>query len=135
MSTRTIIAVFVATLVAFVALDAAWLTLFAIDMFKREIGGIMRAQPYLGAVVVLYLIHAAALTALAVMPAVERGEVTGAAWRGALLGLCAYATYDLTSHATLDGYAVTLALKDLAWGTLASAVASIAGFWVAMRLR
>ena len=135
MSTRATVVAFLTTLIVFVALDAAWLTLCAFDMFKREIGSILRAQPYLGAVGVLYLIYATALTALAVMPAVERGHVAGAAWRGALLGLCAYATYDLTNYATLNGYSMTLAFKDMAWGTAASTAASVAGFWIATRLR
>ena len=133
--TMRVFATYAATLVSFVALDAAWLSLFAIDMFQREIGGILRAQPYLSAVGVLYLIFASALTGLAVWPAAEQGAARGAVWRGALLGVCAYATYDLTNYATLKGYTLALALKDLAWGTFASAAASVTGCWVALRLR
>ena len=52
-----------------------------------------------------------------------------------MFGLAAYATYDLTNFATLQGWPLSLALTDLAWGALASTLASIAGYLVAVRLR
>ncbi len=51
---------------------------------------------------------------------------------GALFGLFAYATYDLTNLAVVRDWPVTLSFVDMAWGTFASAVASAAGAW-AMR--
>jgi uncharacterized membrane protein len=124
---------FVATLLAFVVSDAAWLTLYAIDMFQREIGPLLRAQPHLGAAAAFYVIYAVALTLLVVRPALEISSAQAATWRGALFGLAAYATYDLTNYATLEAWSLTLALKDLAWGTFASGLASIAGYLAAAR--
>lgn len=44
----------------------------------------------------------------------------------------AYATYDLTNHATLWGWPTVVTLVDMAWGTvLTAAVAGIAA-WVAL---
>lgn len=124
---------FAATLVAFVSFDAAWLLLYAIEMFQREIGPLLRPQPYLGAVVAFYFIYSAALTLLAVRPALQLRSAPAALWRGALLGFAAYATYDLTNFATLKAWSLTLALTDLAWGTFASGLASISGYLVAAR--
>ena len=53
----------------------------------------------------------------------ERGSSTVAAGRCALFGLIAYATYDLTNQATLQGWPWIVTLADLAWGTVASGVA------------
>ncbi len=44
-------------------------------------------------------------------------------------GLC-YATYDLTSYATLRDWPLSIVLADLAWGAFVSAAASTAGFLV-----
>lgn len=132
---RTAIAAFIATLLAFLLLDLIWLTQFAIGMFQRTIGGLLRASPSIPAIVAFYLIYAAALTALAVMPGIERGSIVEAAWRGALLGLAAYATYDLTNYATLKDWPLSVALMDLAWGTFASTVAGMLGYLAGQHFR
>lgn len=132
---RTAIAAFIATLLAFLLLDLIWLTQFAIGMFQRTIGSLLRASPSIPAIVAFYLIFAAALTALAVMPGIEKGSILEAAWRSALLGLAAYATYDLTNYATLKDWPLSVALMDLAWGTFASTVAGMLGYLAGQHFR
>jgi hypothetical protein len=46
---------------------------------------------------------------------------------GVLFGFYAYATYDLTSHATLRNWTTTLTAADMAWGTVLSAAAAAIG--------
>lgn len=65
---------------------------------------------------------------LAVAPSLREGSAKAAFWRGAMLGLTAYATFDLTNLAVLAGWNLTVSLVDMAWGTLATAIASLAGF-------
>ena len=48
------------------------------------------------------------------MPALETDSWVRAMTTGALLGLIAYSTYDLTNLATLRGWSAQLALIDLA---------------------
>lgn len=45
----------------------------------------------------------------------------------ALFGFMAYATYDLTNMATLRDWPLGLSILDMAWGTLVSTVAAVAG--------
>jgi len=59
-----------------------------------------------------------------VLPGQASGRATVAAARGALFGLVAYATYDLTNQATLRDWPWHLTLIDLCWGALASAAAA-----------
>ena len=47
--------------------------------------------------------------------------------RGALFGFFAYATYDLTNLATLKDWPIGLSALDMAWGSIASAAAAVAG--------
>ena len=46
---------------------------------------------------------------------------------GALFGLFAYATYDLTNYATLKGWTATLATSDIVWGMAMTAAVSTLG--------
>ena len=65
--------------------------------------------------------------ALAVVPALNGGGGVAALWMGAVLGLVAYGTYDITNLSTLRNWSLTVTLLDLAWGTALSAVSAVAG--------
>lgn len=47
--------------------------------------------------------------------------------RGALFGFFADATYDLTNLATLKNWPIGLSAPEMAWGSIASAAAAVAG--------
>ncbi|NJO32634.1 MAG: DUF2177 family protein [Rhodospirillales bacterium] len=81
-----------------------------------------------------YLIYAAGIVAFAVLPALETGRWQVALLRGLLFGLCAYATYDLTNHATLRNWSVSLTLVDIAWGALLTGIAATIGCFIAKLL-
>ena len=51
----------------------------------------------------------------------------GAFWRGAVFGLTAYGTYDLTNQATLRDWPTIVTIIDLAWGSTLTAVVAAAG--------
>lgn len=119
-----------ATLLCLIVLDAVWLMLVAIEQFQKHIGPALEARPSLAPAVGLYIILAAGIMILAVQPALQAGSWTHAAAYGALLGLTAYATFDLTCLAVLKGYTLSLALMDMAWGTLLCAAAATAGYAV-----
>jgi len=69
---------------------------------------------------------------LAVQPGLRAQSLLTAILTGAMLGLVAYGTYDLTNLATLKGWPLHVALLDLAWGTVVTAIASCAAY-LAMR--
>ena len=68
--------------------------------------------------------------AFAVLPALEQGSLLRALWGGALLGLVAYGTYDMTNLATLKGWSSLVTIADMAWGMTVSAIAATAGTWI-----
>ena len=120
--------IFIATLAVFVVLDAAWLMMVAVKMFQSQLGPILRVEPMLGAAIALYVVYSVGLIALAVRPALAARSLSMAATKGAVLGLTAYATFDLTSLAIIKGWTVGLAAIDIAWGVVVSAIASMAGY-------
>jgi len=128
------IAGYAATLVAFFVIDAVWLALVAVDMFRQSLGPILRDQPDIGAVLAFYLIYAGGLYALAVRPGVDQRSGTMAARNGGILGLTSYATFDLTNLAIISGWTLGLAIVDIAWGTAVSTIAAAAGYTAETRM-
>jgi len=124
---------YLTVLVVFTAVDFLWLGLIALDFYKKEIGSLMLEKPRLGIAAIFYALCALGITILAVQPALSSGSWHTALLLGAVFGLCAYGTYDLTNLATLQGWTIRLALIDMAWGTFLAAIAAFAGF-VAARL-
>jgi uncharacterized membrane protein len=65
-----------------------------------------------------------------VKPALETGRWSTALAYGALFGLVAYGTYDLTNYATLRPWSLGLTVSDMVWGAVVTAVASALGIVV-----
>jgi uncharacterized membrane protein len=83
---------------------------------------------------VFYIGYPAGLVALALVPRPLQWDGLGqVALRGALVGLVAYGTYDLTCASVIRGFSIKLALIDMAWGTCISALAATAAGWVMLR--
>lgn len=122
-----------AAALVFLALDALWLGTMAARLYRPILGPLMRGQPDLLAAAAFYGLYLAGLVVLVIAPAVAGGRVGTALARGALFGLVAYATYDLTNQATLQGWSWRITLVDLAWGTFVTGVACAAGAWAALR--
>lgn len=121
------------TLVVFGVLDFIWLSQMGPRLYRPLIGDIMRDGVNWPAAIAFYLIYTAGIAYLAVLPALERGDLMRALIGGAALGLVAYATYDLTNQATLKLWDTRLTLADMAWGTFATALASTAAFYITQR--
>jgi uncharacterized membrane protein len=126
---------YIATAIVFLGLDVIWLTQIALGMYRREIGSLLLDQPNLVISGLFYLIFVAGIVLLAVFPALTGGNWLTALWMGAVLGLVAYGTYDITNLATLKGWSQTLVIADLAWGTALSAAAATAGYFAVTALK
>lgn len=120
---------YLATAVVFFAIDFVWLTR-AVGFYRGEIGGLLLDEPKLGYAAGFYLLYVVGVVVLVVMPAVTGGSWVQALLMGALLGLVAYGTYDMTNLATLKGYTLRVALVDMGWGTFLTAVSATAGYFV-----
>ena len=126
---KTLIA-YVATLLTFLLLDGVWLGLLMAPTYRELLGPLMLDKPLLVPAAVFYCLYVIGCVVFVVLPALTWQR---AAKMGALLGLVAYGTYDLTNWATLRGWSVQVSLMDWAWGTFATAVACVVGFLLANR--
>lgn len=130
---RTAITAYIATLLAFLLLDGLWLGVWMGPTYRAFLGASMLAQPLPGPAVAFYLLYVLGIVVFVVLPSVTHGRWLQAAGRGALLGLVAYGTYDLSNWATLQIWSAPLALMDMAWGMVATCLAGLVGYWAANR--
>jgi len=82
-----------------------------------------------------YLIYTIGIVVFAISPALGTGRWSPAGLRGLFLGLFGYSVYDLTNQATLRDWPISVAIADLIWGTLLTAVAAVAGSLAARAVR
>ena len=119
-----------AGLVSFCAIDFAWLGMMGPRLYRPALGDLVAANPRLGPAAVFYAVYVAGMVYFAVGPAFTGGGWRAAFVNGALLGLLAYATYDLTNQATLRIWPMKVTVLDVAWGGLATGLAAAASYAV-----
>lgn len=119
------------TLVSFLIVDAIWLGLVARSFYREQLGDLLRPSPNFIIAALFYLFFAIAVVVLAILPGLETGSAWTAIGYGALLGLAAYGTYDITNLSTLKGWPVALSVVDIGWGTILTAGASGCGYLAA----
>ena len=117
-----------ATASVFLVIDAIWLGLIAASFYRRELGELMLDQPKLGIAALFYVGYTFAIVLLAAAPAARSDSLSQALIYGAVLGLAAYGTYDITNFATLKNWPGTMVLVDMVWGTVLTAAAAAAGY-------
>jgi len=112
------------TALVFLLLDAAWLGLTKDRLYGHFLAHLLAAGVNIVPAVLFYAVYPTGLTIFAVGPALDGSKPSIARNRGALLGLVAYATYDLSNQATLRDWPWLVTVCDIAWGTVASAIAA-----------
>lgn len=118
------------TLVAFLAIDGVWLGVVARNLYSKYLGYLMTPKTVWPAAILFYLLYVVGVLVFAVLPGLQAGSLGRAALLGALLGLIAYATYDLTNLATVKEWPVLITVIDLIWGTVLTAAVSAVGFLI-----
>jgi uncharacterized membrane protein len=125
---------YLATAVAFCALDFLWLGYVAKGYYQSQVGALLLEKPNLPVAALFYAVYIAGVVIFAVWPALAAGTAGKALLTGALFGFFAYATYDLTNLATLKGWTAGIALLDLAWGGVVTGISALVGYHVTRAL-
>jgi uncharacterized membrane protein len=128
-----LISAYVASAVVFLVMDMVWLGYIAFGLYREQMGSLL-AQPFNAAAAgAFYLLFLVGVMIFAVSPALNEGGVPRALMLGALFGFFTYMTYDLTSLAVIKDFPAKLAMIDIAWGTVVTALAAAAGTAVGSR--
>lgn len=116
------------TLLVFLAIDFIWLSAIAREFYTSQLKNILLPRPNFFVAGLFYALFCVGLVQFAVLPALDSGGAARALGLGALLGLIAYATYDLSNLATLKGWPLQVTLVDIAWGAFLGAASAWAGY-------
>ena len=125
---------FVTVLIIFSVIDTMWLGYMGDRVYRPLIGEVLAETFRLVPAIAFYTLYAAGLTIFAVLPGLKTGDWRTALMWGALFGLFAYGTYDLTNYATLKSWGLKITLMDMTWGVVVSGVSSAAACAAALRL-
>ncbi|MDJ0942695.1 MAG: DUF2177 family protein [Kiloniellales bacterium] len=129
---RNLIA-YAAALVVFLVIDLPWFGWIAADFYAERLAPFMTGPVRVEAAVAFYLLYVVGIVVFAIAPALETGAWTTAAFRGALFGLIAYATFELTNLAILPGWPLSVVLVDMVWGAVLTGSTATLGFLITRR--
>lgn len=118
------VSAYIAALVVFGATDLVWLSVMGPLLYRPVLGDILLQNLRIAPAIAFYALFPAGLVTFCVMPGLKDGSALTALLYGALLGMMAYATYDLTNYATLRNWTLQITLLDIVYGAAASGVAS-----------
>ena len=115
---------YLVTLLVLIPVDVLFLGVIAKPFFKSEVGDMLGDLNVLPAVI-FYLLYV--LGVLIFVTGAPNASLQSSLIYGALFGLFAYATFDLTALATLKHWSWPVALADVSWGAVVTAISAIAG--------
>jgi len=126
---------YIVTLIPLAVLDALWILVLAKKFYAEQMGFLFSKSVNMIPVAFFYPLYTLGILLLAILPALSSASWVGALWRGALLGLVAYGAYDLTNHATITGWPLSMTLVDIAWGVVVTALTSVIGYFLILNFR
>lgn len=118
---------YVATLTAFLIIDAIWLGLVAKRFYAEQLGDLMRPDILFLPAALFYLVYSAGIVLLAIRPEQTELSLINIALYGALVGFIAYGTYDVTNIATIRNWPLPMSIVDMVWGTLLTSAVAVLG--------
>jgi len=128
------IILWIAAAVLFLAIDMVWLLWLGRSIYVTEIGEILRQPPNMAAAGAFYALYITGLMIMVIWPAVQAQSVLQGMLYGALLGLVAYGTYDLTNLAVMKGFTTKIAIIDMVWGAFLTGAVSTLTVLIGTRL-
>lgn len=132
---RTSLTYYATTLIAYLLIDAVWLTLTSTPVYRATLGAMLLADFKPAPAFAVYLLQVLGLATFVLPRAAGGGGNGAAAGGGFAFGIFTYGLYDLTNLATLKHWTWGLSLTDMVWGGVVSGLASLIGWSVARRFR
>ena len=114
---------YLATLVVIIPIDFLFLGLVAKGFFTSQVGD-MLGEIKLAPAILFYLLYVVGIVIFVNGSAATTWQST--LLYGALFGLFCYATFDLTALSLLRQWSWQVAIVDIAWGAVVTAVSSTA---------
>lgn len=121
------------SLLVFIIIDSFWLTKVTPKLYKQYVSDLLADKPMLLAAAIFYLIFILGLTVFVTVPALNSASLWQSVYLGALFGLAAYGTFDLTAQAVFKNWPWLITLIDIAWGVFISSAVSAIAYLISKR--
>lgn len=118
--------IFFLTVPIMAALDLLWLGVIARNFYQNRLAHLLSDHVNWTAALIFYAVYAGGVLLFVVIPNLPHGSIVRTAAWGAVLGLFAYGTYDLTNWATLKEWPASVVIVDMAWGCFITALTAAA---------
>jgi uncharacterized membrane protein len=119
---------YLVVLFSYFIIDFIWLALIAQASYQLAIGHLLRENYPTWPWILFYLLYSAVVVRLVIAPLSSQNKIRQAFFNGALFGLAAYGTYNLTNYAVIASWPLGITLKDWVWGTFITGLISALGF-------
>jgi uncharacterized membrane protein len=128
MNTTHLLITFLVSISVLVIFDLIWIGIIAKKFYRKQLDSIMSSSVNWWAAAVFYLLYTLGLMVFVIVPGMEHGNILRVFLMGALFGLIAYGTYNLTNLATLKDFGLKMVLFDMPWGAALTATISYFAF-------
>ncbi len=119
---------FLAVVFTMTFVDLLWLGVVANELYGELLGPLRAQETQIVAAALFYLQYVLILVFWAVLPS---PTLKSAAMRGLGLGWVAYATFEFTNWAVIEGWPAALVPIDIAWGLVLTSSVALVGRAVA----
>lgn len=117
--------IYLSTLVVLLPVDFAFLGTIGKKLFSDHVGDMVLTTPRMLPAVLFYAIYLVGVVAFVNGPSPANWQHNVAF--GALFGLVAYSTFELTNMALLKHWEWSVVLPDIAWGAAMTAISASVG--------
>ena len=118
------------TFIIFLVIDFIWLGAVAKNLYRDQLGFLMKENFNMVAAFAFYLLFTAGIVFFVLNRALAISSWQYALFAGMFFGLITYSTYDLTNLATLKDWPLTITIIDLIWGTFLGGITSLLSYFV-----
>ena len=119
---------YIITIVVFFAIDIVWLGSVAKNLYRDQLGFLLKDNFNVTAAAVFYLFFVAGMLFFVINRAVELSSWQYALFAGAFFGFITYSTYDMTNLATIKDWPLMITVIDIVWGSFLCAATSLISY-------
>ena len=132
-SFKTLTGTYIAVLLAFACLDAVWLGVIAMPLYREAFESLLRPQFITWPWIAFYLLYCASVVCLTIRPYAGKNLIH-TSLAGLALGATAYGTYNLTCYSIIRDWPLNMTLIDWIWGTVATGIIATCGGFAAQKI-
>ena len=131
---KTLLIAFFFASIFFLIIDIIWLSITVKLFYRPQIGHLLTDKPIFWAAALFYFISIIGLSLLVLQPALVSKSVFQAFWTGAVFGVVAYGTYNLTNMATIKNWSPYVVIIDTIWGGLLTGFVSTISIYLTKKI-